>query len=48
MAADFGVAVGMVRKAVGLLRDEGLIETVHGWGSYVHGHRPPTQGSGGS
>lgn len=47
MAADYGVAVGTVRKALGLLRDEGLIETVHGWGSYVHGHRPPVSPGGG-
>jgi GntR family transcriptional regulator len=44
MAADYGVAVGTIRKAVALLREEGLVETVHGWGSYVHGHRPPTAG----
>ena len=35
LAQEYGVAVGTVRKAVGLLRDEGLIETAHGWGSTV-------------
>jgi GntR family transcriptional regulator len=46
LAADYGVAVGTVRKAIAVLRDEGLVETVHGWGSYVHGHRPPTAPGG--
>ena len=40
LAADYGVAVGTIRKAVAILRGEGLIETVHGWGSYVHGTGP--------
>jgi DNA-binding GntR family transcriptional regulator len=47
LAADYGVAVGTVRKAIAMLRDEGLVETVHGWGSYVHGTRPPGGSSGG-
>ena len=37
LATDLGVAVGTVRKAIAQLRDEGLIDTVHGRGSYVHG-----------
>jgi GntR family transcriptional regulator len=32
---EFGLALGTVRKAVKVLRDEGLIETVPGWGSYT-------------
>jgi Bacterial regulatory proteins, gntR family len=34
---EYGLALGTVRKAVKLLRDEGLIETVPGWGSYTRG-----------
>lgn len=48
LASDYGVAVGTVRKALGLLRDEGLVETVHGWGTYVHGHRPPPESGAGA
>ena len=32
---EFGVARGTTRKAVALLRDEGLVVTVAGRGSYV-------------
>ena len=32
---DFGVSRGTCRKAVALLRDEGLVVTVAGRGSYV-------------
>jgi DNA-binding GntR family transcriptional regulator len=32
---EYGLAMGTVRKAVKLLRDEGLIVTTPGWGSYV-------------
>lgn len=32
---EYGVAETTARKAVGVLRDEGLVETVMGWGSYV-------------
>lgn len=35
LAGEYGLALGTVRKALGLLRDEGLIETTAGWGSYV-------------
>ncbi len=31
----YGVAETTARKAVALLRDEGLVETVMGWGTYV-------------
>lgn len=37
---EYGVAVGTVRKAVAVLRDEGMIETVHGWGSRVVSREP--------
>ncbi len=32
---EFGLAPMTIRKAVRLLRDEGLIRTVPGWGTYV-------------
>lgn len=32
---EFGVARGTARKAIALLRDEGLVVTVKGRGSYV-------------
>jgi DNA-binding GntR family transcriptional regulator len=41
LAQEYGVALGTVRKALALLRDEGLIRTDKGWGSYVTGSKPP-------
>lgn len=35
LAAEFGLAHGTVRKALQVLRDEGTIHTVPGWGSYT-------------
>jgi GntR family transcriptional regulator len=35
MAQEWDVAHGTVRKALGLLRSEGLVETNQGWGSRV-------------
>ena len=35
LMAEYGLALGTVRKAIAVLRDEGLIHTVPGWGSYV-------------
>jgi GntR family transcriptional regulator len=32
---EFGMALATVRKAVKVLRDEGLVRTVPGWGTYV-------------
>jgi GntR family transcriptional regulator len=32
---EYGLALGTVRKAVRVLRDEGLITTTPGWGSHV-------------
>jgi GntR family transcriptional regulator len=32
---EYGLALATVRKAVKVLRDEGLVRTVPGWGSYV-------------
>lgn len=34
---EYGVAETTARKAVGVLRDEGLVETVTGWGTFVRG-----------
>jgi GntR family transcriptional regulator len=36
---EFGVARGTARKAIALLRDQGLVVTVKGRGSYVHPSR---------
>lgn len=33
---EFGIARGTARKAIALLRDQGLVITVRGRGSYVH------------
>lgn len=36
LAEEYGVALGTVRKAIAVLRDEeGLVETTPGWGTYV-------------
>lgn len=43
LAADLGVSKSTVRKALELLREEGLIETVQGWGS---GPLPRDRGEG--
>jgi GntR family transcriptional regulator len=37
--AEFGLAQGTIRKALALLRDEGLIATEPGWGSFVKNRR---------
>jgi DNA-binding GntR family transcriptional regulator len=35
LRAEYGVAETTARKAVALLREEDLVETVMGWGSFV-------------
>jgi len=35
MGADYGVSRTTVLKALGILRDEGLIYTIPRWGSFV-------------
>jgi DNA-binding GntR family transcriptional regulator len=37
---EYGLALATVRKATKLLRDEGWIVTVAGWGSYVSQDKP--------
>jgi GntR family transcriptional regulator len=41
LAQEYGVAVNTMRKAMGQLREDGLIATDKGWGSYVIGKEPP-------
>jgi DNA-binding GntR family transcriptional regulator len=38
LASEFGVAYGTVRRAMEVLRERGLVESVHGRGTFV---RPP-------
>ena len=40
LSQEYGIAVNTVRKSLALLREEGLIQTDRGWGSYVV---PPTE-----
>lgn len=35
LASEYGVAYGTVRRAMELLRDRGLVESVHGRGTFV-------------
>lgn len=37
---ETGLAPITIRKAIHLLRDEGLVVTVRGWGTYVAGSAP--------
>ena|SRR5215469_11401328 len=42
LAEDLGLALGTIRKAIAVLRDEeGLVETSPGWGTFVRGSRQP-------
>ena len=43
MAADLGIAVGTLRKALSELQSKGLLERIHGSGNYVR-HRPEAAG----
>lgn len=43
MAADLGIAVGTLRKALSELEDKGLLERIHGSGNYVR-HKPEASG----
>ncbi len=42
LAADYGVAAVTVRKALAELREEGLITSVSGWGTFVSGNGTPS------
>ncbi len=42
LADTYGVAVGTVKRALALLREQGLITTRHGMGSYVRAHAHQT------
>ncbi|MDX3642485.1 GntR family transcriptional regulator [Streptomyces sp. MB09-02B] len=44
LEAEFGVARDTLRKAVKVLKDEGLVETVTGMGVYVVDGRPGPAG----
>ena len=37
LAGEYGVAYGTVRRAMGLLRERGLVVSVHGRGTFVAG-----------
>jgi GntR family transcriptional regulator len=41
------LAVGTVRRAINILVQEGLVETVPGRGTFVIEQRPPRSGTGG-
>lgn len=38
---EYGLALATVRKSVKALRDEGLVRTVAGWGTFVAGGGEP-------
>jgi GntR family transcriptional regulator len=40
LAAEYGVAYGTIRRAMEVLRERGLVESVHGRGTFV---RPQAQ-----
>jgi len=42
MAEYFGVAFHTIRHAVAILRERGLVETIHGSGTYVMGPADPS------
>jgi GntR family transcriptional regulator len=43
LAEHFGVAYGTVRRAMAVLRERGLIETIHGRGTFVTSQATPPQ-----
>jgi DNA-binding GntR family transcriptional regulator len=47
LGQEYGLAIGTVRKATRALREEGLIVTVRGWGSYTAGTAPGREEPGG-
>lgn len=43
MAGEYGVAVPTVRKALDLLKAEGVVVAIAGWGTFVAEERPGHQ-----
>jgi GntR family transcriptional regulator len=43
---EFGMAIVTVRKAVRVLRDEGIVRTTPGWGTYVIERGKPNEKPG--
>ena len=41
LATHYGVAYGTIRRAMQVLRDKGLIVTIHGRGTFVAGQAKP-------
>ena len=41
LSQEYGVAIGTVRKAVAQLREQGLVHTQRGWGTFT---TPPAAG----
>ena len=37
LASEYGVAYGTIRRAMEVLRERGLVESVHGRGTFVKG-----------
>ena len=40
LSQELGIAVGTARKAYALLKKEGRIYTIRGWGTFVTGSQP--------
>ncbi|MGH3070422.1 MAG: winged helix-turn-helix domain-containing protein, partial [Streptosporangiaceae bacterium] len=42
VATEYGVAYNTIRKSMEILRDRGLIVTMHGRGTFVNDRQPPS------
>jgi GntR family transcriptional regulator len=42
LATHYGVSYGTVRRAMKELREQGLIATIHGRGTFVNDRKPPS------
>jgi GntR family transcriptional regulator len=42
VATEYGVAYNTIRKSMEILRDRGLIITMHGRGTFVNDRQPPS------
>lgn len=47
LATHYGVALMTIQKALATLRDEGLVHSYRGRGTFVHGGKALTDGHGG-